>query len=265
MSQNDFDERFGLKFDVGEARRRFVNRALNRIFEEHMVEIANRRPSITVDLLHAIHDDFGVDGSLRTYLPFLGAILDYTQRDFIAVLRAIELLWKIHPHYLWDDSIVNSIIEKAEAPLGITFRLGKFYPVADPVLDDALIVEPLSRLKNAGHQAVSEPLEKALRHLLAGQHDVARLGDAITASYEALEAMARIVTGTTARLDDNIREFVSKLGVSIEYQTILKNCASYAHRFRHSPTASRPRPQISYKETESFVYMTALFIRLATT
>jgi hypothetical protein len=120
-------------------------------------------------------------------------------------------------------------------------------------------------LKNAGYQAVAEPFEKALRHLLAGQQDVARLGDAITDSYEALEAIARMVTGTTERLEKNIRAFVSKLRVSDEYQTILKNCANYAHRFRHSATANSPRPQISYKEAESFVYMTGLFIRLATT
>jgi hypothetical protein len=265
MSQRDFYQRFGLKFDVGEARRRFVNRVFNRILDEHVSEIAKDRPSITIDLLRAIHDDFGEGGPVKDFFPFLTNISGYTKRDFDSVLRSIELLWEIHPHASWDDSIVSNIIERAEAPLGITFRLGKFYPLADPVLDEALVVAPLRKLTSAGYQAVANPFEKALRHLIAGQQDKTRLGDAITDSYEALEAITRIVTGNSERLEKNIRTFVSKLGVSDEYQTILKNCAHYAHRFRHSPTANLPRPQISYKEAESFVYLTGSFIRLATT
>jgi hypothetical protein len=265
MSQRDFYQRFGFTFDPAEARRRFVNRAYNQIFDRHIAEIEKERPAFTIDLLSALEDFFGEWNEELPYFPFLVQLDSYTRRDFYLVLQVIELLWAIHPHASWEDPIVNAIIEKSEVPLGITFRSGKFYPEGDKALDEKLVSEPLARLKSLGFSAAAMPFEKALHHLLAGKGNDSVLADAITDSYEALEAMAKIITGLRERvLDDNADLFVSKLNISDEYKKILKRCVHYAHRFRHAPTEEKPRPKLTYKEAESYVYITGLFLRLAT-
>jgi hypothetical protein len=158
---------------------------------------------------------------------------------------------------------VNEIIEGSEAALGIRWELGKFYP-RDELLDMKLVKDPLDFLKRHGHLTVAAPFEKALRHLLAGEKNPSNLADAVTDAYEALEAMAKVVTGRQENdLSSNAELFVSKLGVSLEYQKLLRLYIEYANRFRHAPSDKKPRPSIQYKEAESFVYMTGLFLRLA--
>lgn len=82
--------------------------------------------------------------------------------------------------------------------------------------------------------------------------------------YKALEAMAKIVTGRPeSDLSANRELFIQRLGVSEEYKRLLKEYTDYAHRFRHAPSEKRPRPELSHAETESFVYLTGVFPRLA--
>ena len=67
-------------------------------------------------------------------------------------------------------------------------------PQGDELLDKKLVTDPLGQLKEGGHPTVTAPFEKALHHLLTGEKDSAILADAITDAYEALEAMAKVVT-----------------------------------------------------------------------
>jgi hypothetical protein len=64
-------------------------------------------------------------------------------------------------------------------------------------------------------------------------------------------------------LSSNAELFLSKLGVSEEYKKLLRGYIDYANRFRHAPSKTKPRPGIQYKEAESFIYMTGMFLRLA--
>ena len=46
------------------------------------------------------------------------------------------------------------------------------------------------------------------------------------------------------------------------YKGILKECVSNAHKARHGAATPEKKPEISYPEAESFVYLTGIFIRL---
>jgi hypothetical protein len=101
--------------------------------------------------------------------------------------------------------------------------IGKFYPQGDELLDTKLVKDPLDRLKECGLRTVAAPFEKALRHLLAGEKNSSILADAITDAYEALEAMAKVVTTRHERdLSSNAELFLSKR----VFRTSTKNCST---------------------------------------
>jgi hypothetical protein len=81
--------------------------------------------------------------------------------------------------------------------------------------------------------------------------------------YEALEAMATIVTGTPTRDLSALREeFITKLRLPENY----KECSRVNRLwcdFRHALQTRQQRSWPLDHEAESFVYMTGLFIRLA--
>lgn len=117
-------------------------------------------------------------------------------------------------------------------------------------------------LRRSGHQTVLEPFEKALRHFLEGQKRPELYADAITDAYEALEALARIVTGKTRDLSAIQEEFLSKLRGKDFHRKLLRAYIEYGCHYRHAETEDTPRPRPSAAEAEFFVYQTGLFIRL---
>ena len=81
--------------------------------------------------------------------------------------------------------------------------------------------------------------------------------------YEAVEALAKIVTERPKDLSANAELFISKVNVSDHYKILLKDYVAYAHKFRHAEDRRGARPMPSRAEVESFIYLTGLFIRLA--
>ena len=82
--------------------------------------------------------------------------------------------------------------------------------------------------------------------------------------YEVVGALAKIVTGKSGKdLSVKAERFISEVGTSKHYKTLLRNYISYGNEFRHAEREGRPRPPLSEPEVESFIYLTGLFIRLA--
>ncbi len=108
------------------------------------------------------------------------------------------------------------------------------------------------------------PFSKGLQHLLESDKRPELGSDVITDMYEALEALAKVVTGRSTRdLSANAELFLSTLGVSDGYRSILKEYIKYANDFRHALEEGKVRSAPPAREVESFVYLTGLFIRLA--
>ena len=87
--------------------------------------------------------------------------------------------------------------------------------------------------------------------------------DVITDMYEAVEALAKIVVGNGADLSANRERFIAAVKASDPYKKLLKGYVEYANDFRHAAEEGKPKPQVSEREAESFVYLTGVFIRLA--
>jgi hypothetical protein len=260
MAKSDFYTRFGIKLDMKEVRRKFVARAYNRILDP--------LPGKTTDqylwrLIEKMGDDFGVRMEM-TYGTWPVFAARHVGDDFYRVLRTLELVGvTCYDAAGWLFAEIVQLLEDSEEPLGIVYDVPTFRPQGDKLLDDRLVAEPLARLR--GFPSVTGPLEKALGHLLASEKDSARLADSVTDAYEALEAMAKVQTGRQERdLSANAEAFLSKIDASPQYKEMLKKYIEYANRFRHAPSETKPRPQIKYKEAESFIYMTGLLLRLAT-
>jgi len=84
--------------------------------------------------------------------------------------------------------------------------------------------------------------------------------------YEAVEALAKVVTGRQGKdLSQNRELFISKVDASDAYKVLLKDYIDYANEFRHAEQEGEPKPVMTEREAESFVYLTGIFIRLAMT
>jgi hypothetical protein len=107
------------------------------------------------------------------------------------------------------------------------------------------------------------PYSKGLEHFLHSNKRPELLSDVITDMYESLEALAKIVTGRdTKDLSANAQLFLKEIKTSEPYKNILKEYIAYANSFRHAAPKSAPKPTLSVKEVESFIYLTGIFIRL---
>jgi hypothetical protein len=162
------------------------------------------------------------------------------------------------------EALIRRILLDSEIDLGIEWHDGQFIRRGAALLDEKLVNNVLHWLREAKYQAILNPYEKGLGHLLQSFKKPAVLPDVVTDVYEALEALSKIVTERPDRdLSSNREVFISKVKASEAYRTLLKDYIEYANLFRHAETPTKPRPAITEREAESFVYLTGVFIRLA--
>jgi hypothetical protein len=67
----------------------------------------------------------------------------------------------------------------------------------------------LNWLRDARYENVLKPFEKGLKHWMEASKDPTRHGDVVTDMYEALEAIAKIVTRRDADLAGNREKICS--------------------------------------------------------
>jgi hypothetical protein len=244
-----FHERFNIEISAEEARKRFVNRAYNQIFEW----------SSDPDSRRAIANALG-----ERYMRY-SKVEKYIGNNFDKCLQAIEAVSEQldDDDYNYLEARIANLLSAAEVDLGIRWEGGRFLPAGAKVLDERLVNESLHWLREKGYESVLSPFEKGLNQFL---HSTARpvlLADAVTDMYESLEALAKIVTGQNKDLSANREKFISEVKASEPYKKILRAYISYANQFRHAAQEGKPKPKISQSEAESFIYLTGVFIRLA--
>jgi hypothetical protein len=259
MSQK-FHQRFNIEVSLEEATRRFVNRA-------HDFVIHNILP--TLAQIYGYQEHVEVEkyicrklGDRYTGVDCLSPIIGDNYHVHIRMLEAL---------YQWPrakelvDRAVMEILADSEVDLGIRWNNGHFLPSGSPLLDEKLVNDVLGTLGVKGHDGVLVPFKKGLDHFLHSVKKPELLADVITDMYEALEALAKIITGRDKDLSANAELLISKLNVSEEYKPILKAYIGYANEFRHAAEMGQKKAIPSPQEVESFIYLTGLFVRLAMT
>ncbi len=261
-----FHERFEIEVGVEEARRRFINRISNAVFDRLMSQ-ADRNGVVDMGTLYRRVRYILGEGPRA--VPSFDHYVGY---DFYRCLRVLEALFQSlegneHDKSRYGDFLTIRIIQALQASeidLGIDWQPPIFVPTGARLLDERLVNEQLHWLSEPQYRTVYEPFEKGLSHFLEAEKKPQLLTDVVTDMYESVEALAKIVTGRPSKdLSGNAEMFISKVKASDHYKKLLKEYIAYANEFRHAAQEGKPRSSLSRAEAESFVYLTGLFIRLA--
>jgi hypothetical protein len=270
-----FHQRFNIEVGMDEAKRCFVNRVHNFVFRRFLDSIPSEgdrariiedtinglgaKPRYGVDLARQIGEDF--DRNLEA-LEYLFNALYSSQEGYRRCRPPYDDPFDYHRNQLTE--CVNEILAQSEIDLEIRWQDGYFIRSGAALLDESLVNEPLRWLSANKYDPVRTPFEKALRHFAESLKRPELLSDVITDMYEALEALAKIVTNRPDKDLSALQElFIKEVKASPEYKQLLRDYIAYANNFRHALKEGKSRPNLSQKETESFIYLTGLFIRLA--
>src|SRR6266849_123876 len=263
-----FHERFDIEVGLDDARRRFTHRVFDLVFEGFMRDQLYPQEYLdaTKYVAAVLGDEFfgnylaalHSSGDFLKHLHALEALYDYVQRR--------ERTWGSNP--LLNKRFVEQmqeILDMSEIDLGVRWEKGRFLPKGAALLDERLGNEPLRWLGATGYESVLAPYKKGLDHLLRSVQQPQLRADVITDMYEAVEALAKIGVGNGADLSANRERFIAAVKASDSYKRLLKEYIDYANDFRHAAEEGKPKPQLSEREAESFVYLTGVFIRLTKT
>lgn len=216
----------------------------------------------------------GRDGNILKYVAnklgrryfFRDNFSDYHRGalDFDLFLKSLEALYEALGRYNPSrqeilEAIIKSAISESEVDLGIQWRNGAFWPSRAKLLDTALVNESLDWLSAPQYSNVLVPFEKGLRHFLEAHNKPETLADTITDMYEALEAIAKVITGRNKDLSGNREAFISNLGLSSHYGKMLRDHIDYANQYRHGADRhgaeqGKTRGSPLRIEVEAFIY-----------
>ncbi len=260
-----FHQRFNIEVPNEEIKQRFLNRVSNQVFHsefhESVFEQNEAAEGLKDDIMWRLANELGKTFSYSNDWDY------YINEDFRTCLQTLEIIYR---ELLKDDQkealdeIIKEIISLSEIDLGVRWREGVFLPSGAKLLDEALVNDNLQWLSDSKYVNVLIPFQKGLVDFLEATKQPERLADTITDMYEALEAMAKVVTSRPSRdLSGNRELFVRRLGLTDYYKKMLKDYISYANEFRHAIEEDKQRVPPSAQEVEAFIYTTGLFIRLA--
>ncbi|HEV8619884.1 MAG TPA: hypothetical protein VGQ79_02530 [Nitrospiraceae bacterium] len=256
-----FHERFNIPVSAEDARKRFVNRVYNDILIDFFYNFLMQEQWDVVSM--RVLTALGIKNQASpAYFQWENKIGD----DFWTNVRAAEAMYESVSHMgvsLSLVKIIENILHLSEVDLGIRWHEGHFLPSGSPLLDEKLVNDVLRCLQPNGYAGVRASFIKGLEHLLHSIGKPQLRSDVVTDMYEALEALAKIVTGRNKELSANAEQFISMVKVSDGYKRLLKEYIAYANAIRHAGKEGQAKPDLTRKEVESFVYLTGVFIRLA--
>jgi hypothetical protein len=198
-----FHERFDIDVGIDEARQRFINRVSNLVLDRTYYGLG--------DLDRVTNKGGNRIESLREVASALGDRYRpnerydyYVKGDFRRCLKVVEALYKS----LGEISLgrqrqmseqITEIINSSETDIGVRWEPPVFFPTGAVLLDEHVVNEPLRWLAAPKYKSVRQPFEKGLSHYLEAQNRPDRLADVVTDMYEAVEALAKIVTGRSSK------------------------------------------------------------------
>ena len=257
-----FRQRFNIQVGIEEAQLRFINRVINKVEQDLESFLEYDSVSYNKEAMYNIATRLGVEYDYNRKFH------EYVRNKFYDCLIVLEAIYEVFIRGNSYEagklvSLIQYAISLSETDIGIEWRNGAFWPSGAKLLDEALVNENLKWLADKGYHDVLVPFEKGLRHFLESHTKSERLGDVITDVCEAVEALAKVVTGRDRDLSSNAELFISKLKLSDYYKKMLKDYIDYANDYRHAAKLGEKKKPLARNEVEAFIYMSGLFIRLA--
>ena len=265
-----FHKRFNVEVEVDEARRRFVERIrtltwslLNQLYLTDRHDMNSLLQAINFHLWERHHPVTRPSEVMQQWDAFVGddftkslRMTEGVRASFVVERYAPEAVAKL-------IKSVTAAVESSELDLEISWDGKIFTRKGAMLLDEKLVNEPLEWLRDPKYQNVLIPFEKGLKHWMEAHKNPQHCGDVITDVYEALEAMAKLVSGRDADLSANREKFGAVIGLPEAYKKMLKEYIEFGCEYRHSPETTKPRTYPSERDTEAFIYLTGVFLRLA--
>ncbi len=265
-----FHKRFNLEIDVGEASRRFVERArtltwslLNQLYRTDRRDMNSLLQAINFYLGERHHPVMHASDVMKQWDAFVGNNFTKCLRMTEAVLAGFVNEGYEKVTVVQFTKGVTAAVENCEFDLDISWNGENFTRKGAKLLDEKLVNDPLEWLRDTKFQNVRIPFEKGLKHWMEAQKNPQHYGDVITDVYEALEAMAKLVSGREADLSANREKFGAVIGLPEAYKKMLKEYIDFGCEYRHAPETTKPRTYPSDRDTEAFIYMTGIFLRRA--
>jgi len=272
--QQRFHERLGLGVDLPEARRRFLQRLKSRVWDElgfdmRLAVVEGVAFEFGDPPLEKLGDIFDPDRKRTTVRESeVDERLADTVTDWYRALLGVEVLHtELDGSGRWElTEKVESLLAMSEVELGLNWRSGLFWRKGVPLLDEALVHDELEWLAGARFDVMRRPFEQGLRLYRMAGSDSEMLKSAVASVYEAVEAMAKLLTksdGDLSALKDRVAKV---LGLPRELRAVLDSYVAYGCRYRHADSAADSvrgaRPHLGEAEAEFFLYLTGLLLRL---
>ena len=281
-----FHKRFDIDVPLEEAQKRFINRILGSLpgYLEGGIDLEDLRILLGLVAFRLGEPRKDVSARLGSVSYAMGMALEsHIKEDFHRCLQVIESVYRgldeltrtterflsftyrdgIRETMKQVDTLVNMAVRQSETDIGVVWQNHCFFPSGAKLLDEVLVNESMRWLDGPQYTGVLAPFTKGLEHYMESHRYPERLGDVVTDMYEAVEALAKRVTGKNRDLSGNRELFIAKLRLSDYYKKILRDYIAYANEYRHATAEGKQRPLPERHEVEAFVYMTGLFIRLA--
>lgn len=209
-----FHERFEIQVDLDEAKRRFINRITDTIYATFFDSLPDPEATRKIVLFY-----FGEKYRYGNRLE------NYVGEDFYKHLRMLEAIYRsVSGHRLEAlDNLIQGSFIVSEIDLGVRWKEGQFLPSGAELLDERLVNDPLRWLSKPEYESVLNPFQKGIDHFLRSQGDPKLRADVVTDMYEAVEALAKIVTEKDKDLSANRELFIEKVKASEDYKKFSKS------------------------------------------
>jgi hypothetical protein len=255
----NFHERFNILIPADDLQQKFINRVNILIMDDLVASITLSNSYQRIEKNIAI--------KLGQEIKDATSLEEYYEDDYYKCVQTLEELYislikqrrkKIAQAIA---KTIKDILNKSEFDLGIEWKNGQFILKGAEILDKELINKSLDWLDKNKYRGVYNPFSLGLKHFLESEKNPDLLNNVIRDMYEALEALAKIITNRNKDLSANKDLFISKVKASNEYKAILKAYINYANNYRHAESLNKERAELKPNEVESFIYLTGLFIR----
>ncbi len=262
-----FTKNFGLKSEVGDEKRRFVERMHDTVYRsiqgaEYPLEYESIFRS-TCFVLGENADDRIRILNQRNYNRFQTVIPELrtlSQSDFTKTMLVICIVYDYlegksggKSKQALIDAAITAALALCQTDIGIRWNAGMFYKSGATSLDEALINDPLEWLDS--FPAEKTDYQKALEFYTKGE-----LGPVITHCYNAIEGLARKVLKNERTLQGNIKELQTKFVWSEEMGKLISLFFGMTNELQRH--ASEERHKLKEREVEAFIYLTGTIARL---
>jgi hypothetical protein len=178
--------------------------------------------------------------------------------DFMETLKVLVILHDIlRPENVTSlNRSIELALVNAATDLEVRWKDGLFYPSGAKELDEKLISDNLDFIK--AWPEVRAQFSTALAHFRNSLHDAAARKDAITNAYSSIERLAALVLGNDKNFENNSNALVDFLELPSEY----KNIVHYYKQIAHQYSSRHAGSEFAHAETEAFIYLTGLLMRL---